>query len=77
MPRTVFLVVCGTGDTIDTLAPQRAFKSVDLPDEGLPTMAAKADFAIMLSYGARRVLPGGFASMREEFGSLLLKVSPQ
>jgi hypothetical protein len=43
MPRTVFLVVCGTGDTMDTLAPQSAFSKVDFPDEGRPTIATKAD----------------------------------
>src|SRR5208337_2829345 len=44
MPRTRLRVVWGTGLTIETLAPQRAFTRVDLPDEGRPTTATTADF---------------------------------
>src|SRR5271157_220881 len=44
MPRTRLRVVWGTGLTIETLPPQRAFTRVDLPDEGRPTTATTADF---------------------------------
>src|SRR5882724_6558690 len=40
MPRMRLRVVCGLGVTMATLAPTRAFRSVDLPTFGRPTMAA-------------------------------------
>src|SRR6478752_5447698 len=39
MPRTRWRVVWGLSDTIDTLAPQMALTSDDLPTLGRPTMA--------------------------------------
>jgi hypothetical protein len=33
-------VVCGVADTIASCSPRAAFKNVDLPTFGLPTMAA-------------------------------------
>jgi hypothetical protein len=50
IPLTAFLVVWGTGETIETFSPQSEFTRVDLPAEGLPTMATKADFAIPSPY---------------------------
>jgi hypothetical protein len=44
MPRTAFLVVCGTGETIETFSPEAVFKNVDLPLEGRPTIATIAVF---------------------------------
>jgi hypothetical protein len=44
MPRTRLRVVWGTGLTIETLPPHKAFTREDLPDEGRPTTATTADF---------------------------------
>jgi hypothetical protein len=40
----LFRVVCGTGLTMATFAPQRRFSSVDLPAEGRPMIATNALF---------------------------------
>src|SRR3982750_4432416 len=40
MPRIRLRVVCGTGETIASCSPSAAFKNVDLPTFGLPTIAA-------------------------------------
>src|SRR3989441_7661322 len=53
MPRMRLRVVCGLGVTMATLAPTRAFSSVDLPTFGRPTMAA---------YPARWAIVGGCPS---------------
>src|SRR6266513_975421 len=53
MPRMRLRVVCGLGVTMATLAPTRAFRSVDLPTFGRPTMAA---------YPARWAILGGCPS---------------
>src|SRR5262245_65146461 len=41
MPKMRLRVVCGLSDTMATLAPQRAFTSVDLPTFGRPATATK------------------------------------
>jgi hypothetical protein len=66
MPRTVLRVVWGTGDTIETFSPQRALTNVDLPAEGLPAMATKADFGIGLldEIRGRRLAPGPELELR-------------
>ena len=43
MPRTRWRVVWGLSDTIDTLAPQIALTSDDLPTLGRPTNVTKPD----------------------------------
>src|SRR5689334_8094454 len=56
MPRTDSRVVCGLGETIESLTPRSAFISVDLPTLGQPTMA---------TYPERKF--GGRGLDREEF----------
>ena len=43
MPRTRWRVVCGLSETIDTLAPQMALTSDDLPTFGRPTNVTNPD----------------------------------
>ena len=50
MPRIALRVVWGTELTIETFAPHSAFSNVDLPTEGLPTIATNADLGIYASY---------------------------
>ena len=45
MPLILFLVVCGTGETIDTLRPHMVLRRVDFPAEGLPMIDIDPDFS--------------------------------
>lgn len=44
IPRILFLVVWGTGEVMATFLPHRVLRRVDLPLDGLPTMAHTATF---------------------------------
>src|SRR6266566_392298 len=64
MPRMRLRVVCGLGVTMATLAPTSAFRSVDLPTFGRPTMAA---------YPARwAIAPSGQGQRADRFGKRLV-----
>src|SRR5947199_304139 len=65
MPRMRLRVVCGLGVTMATLAPTSAFRSVDLPTFGRPTMAAYPARWAIAGLGGR---PGNHGGCGERSG---------
>src|SRR5512140_517093 len=55
MPRILFLVVWGLSETMASFSPKRAFRSVDLPTFGLPTMEMKPDLNDVVSAMGDRI----------------------
>ena len=60
MPRTVFLVVCSTGETIETFSPTRRLTSVDFPAFVRPTTPTTATLPI--AYGTGKLATSSAAS---------------